>query len=92
MFFSYFYDAMRDEYRRWRDGPPAPSTVSATSASPAPTPTPSDLPAVKNWSHPFGDTSSVFQQLATLAKAQSGYFPLGRNGLWHGGVHFDSGT
>ncbi|EQM70739.1 hypothetical protein L682_32450, partial [Aquipseudomonas alcaligenes OT 69] len=42
--------------------------------------------------HPFGDTSSVFQQLATLAKAQSGYFPLGRNGLWHGGVHFDSGT
>lgn len=87
---------MRDEYRRWRDGPPAPSSVLATSVSPAPTPTPepppSDLPAVKNWSHPFGDTSSVFQQLATLAKAQSGYFPLGRNGLWHGGVHFDSGT
>ncbi|OWJ95809.1 hypothetical protein B6S59_08745 [Pseudomonas sp. A46] len=52
----------------------------------------SDLPAVKNWCHPFGDTSSVFQQLNTLAKAQAGYFPLGRNGLWHGGVHFDSGT
>ena len=97
MFILDLYDAMRDEYRRWRDGPPAPSTVSVTAVSPAPTPTPeppppSDLPAVKNWSHPFGDTSSVFQQLATLAKAQSGYFPLGRNGLWHGGVHFDSGT
>ncbi|WP_429213706.1 hypothetical protein [Metapseudomonas resinovorans] len=47
---------------------------------------------MKNWSHPFGDTSSVFQQLTTLAKARGGYFPLGRNGLWHGGVHFDSGT
>ncbi|OPA88261.1 hypothetical protein BFW88_16925 [Pseudomonas fluorescens] len=27
-----------------------------------------------------------------MAKATSGYYPLGRNGLWHGGVHFDSGT
>ncbi len=27
-----------------------------------------------------------------LAKANAGYYPLGRNGLWHGGVHFDSGT
>lgn len=97
MFILDLYDAMRDEYRRWRDGPSVPSTISVDSVPPAPAPTaepppPSDLPAVKNWSHPFGDTSSVFQQLATLAKAQSGYFPLGRNGLWHGGVHFDSGT
>ncbi|MBD8234916.1 hypothetical protein IFU18_00005, partial [Pseudomonas fluorescens] len=27
-----------------------------------------------------------------MAKAAAGYYPLGRNGLWHGGVHFDSGT
>lgn len=97
---------MKDGYRRWRDGPPVPPTpqprVAPPTASPSPViPTPApvpvplpsgDLPAVKNWSHPFGDTSSVFQQLTTLAKAQAGYFPLGRNGLWHGGVHFDSGT
>ncbi|OWP69983.1 hypothetical protein CEC48_20520 [Pseudomonas sp. K2I15] len=31
-------------------------------------------------------------QLTQLAKAAAGYYPLGRNGLWHGGVHFDSGT
>ncbi|MHC5350620.1 glycoside hydrolase family 19 protein [Metapseudomonas furukawaii] len=104
MFLLDLYDVIRDEYRRWRDGPPAPTSsrpqTTPSTASPllpgstpvqAPRPS-SDLPAVKNWSHPFGDTSSVFQQLTTLAKAQAGYFPLGRNGLWHGGVHFDSGT
>ncbi|WP_271411944.1 hypothetical protein [Pseudomonas sp. Q1-7] len=108
MFFSNLYEAMKDEYRRWRDGTPPPPTptprprTTPSTASPSPLlPSPArvpvplssgDLPAVKNWSHPFGDTSSVFQQLTTLAKAQAGYFPLGRNGLWHGGVHFDSGT
>ncbi|WP_285961918.1 hypothetical protein [Pseudomonas tohonis] len=89
------YYAMKDEYRRWRDGPPVPPVQRPSLTPPSPPLESSplnDLPAVKNWSHPFGDTSSVFQQLSTLAKAQSGYFPLGRNGLWHGGVHFDSGT
>ncbi|WP_139210189.1 hypothetical protein [Pseudomonas delhiensis] len=47
---------------------------------------------MKSWSHPFGAKSDPLQQLTNLAKAQAGYFPLGRNGLWHGGVHFDSGT
>ncbi|MEF9672492.1 hypothetical protein QNM99_10000 [Pseudomonas sp. PCH446] len=31
-------------------------------------------------------------QLTHMAKATAGYYPLGRNNLWHGGVHFDSGT
>ncbi len=31
-------------------------------------------------------------QLTQMAKAAAGYYPLGRNGLWHGGVHFDNGT
>lgn len=104
MFLSNLYEAMRDEYRRWRDGPPlpvspppraAPLTSPETPATPSPTaelPASHQLAAVRNWSHPFGDKSSVFEQLTTLAKAQAGYFPLGRNGLWHGGVHFDSGT
>lgn len=107
MFFSNLYHAMKDEYRRWRDGPPLPPAPRPGAAPPASPPSPllstpapapaspvsaSDLPAVKNWSHPFGDTSHPLQQLTNLAKAQAGYFPLGRNGLWHGGVHFDSGT
>jgi predicted chitinase len=47
---------------------------------------------LKNWSHPFKDKKMPLLQLTQLAKATSGYYPLGRNGLWHGGVHFDSGT
>ncbi|VVO46941.1 hypothetical protein PS862_00100 [Pseudomonas fluorescens] len=56
------------------------------------------LPPLKNWSHPFKDKDPVkdkrnpLLQLTHLAKAEAGYFPLGRSGLWHGGVHFDSGT
>jgi hypothetical protein len=50
------------------------------------------LPPLKNWCHPFKDTRDPLQQLTHLANATAGYYPLGRNGLWHGGVHFDSGT
>ncbi|WP_152224120.1 hypothetical protein [Pseudomonas sp. SCB32] len=103
--------AAKDEYRRWRDGPPVsqpmqrqsrlqPLTPPASPPSPAPsaapapaTPQPaSDLAAVRSWSHPFGSKADPIQQLTHLASAQAGYFPIGRNGLWHGGVHFDAGT
>lgn len=50
------------------------------------------LTPLKNWSHPFKDKSNPLSQLTHMAKAAAGYYPLGRNGLWHGGVHFDSGT
>lgn len=50
------------------------------------------LPSVKNWSHPFRDKRDPLQQLTPLANAISGCYPLGGNGLWHGGVHFDGGT
>ncbi|MEB2519802.1 hypothetical protein SOP85_30975, partial [Pseudomonas sp. YuFO20] len=50
------------------------------------------LPPLKNWCHPFKDRRDQLQQLTHLANATAGYYPLGRNGLWHGGVHFDSGT
>jgi hypothetical protein len=50
------------------------------------------LPPLKNWCHPFKDTRDPLQQLTHLANATAGYYPLGRNGLWHGGVHFDGGT
>ena len=50
------------------------------------------LPSVKNWSHPFKAKGNPLAQLVKLSKAAAGYYPLGRNGLWHGGVHFDAGT
>jgi len=52
------------------------------------------LQAVKNWSHPFKQKNkiSVIGQLTQLANATARYYPLGAGGLWHGGVHFDSGT
>jgi predicted chitinase len=62
-----------------------------------PVPTPADpeahaLPTVKNWCHPFRDKNHSLHQLTHLAKAAAGFYPLGVNGLWHGGVHFDGGT
>ena len=51
---------------------------------------------VKKWSYPLkidgaGGTDPQ-QYYAALAKAQDGYYPLGSNGLWHGGVHFDEAS
>jgi hypothetical protein len=68
------------------DSPTAQSR-SAHSTAPAPTPLP-----LKNWSHPFKDKAHPILQLTQMAKAAAGYYPVGRNGLWHGGVHFDGGT
>ena len=50
------------------------------------------LQPLKNWCHPFKGKSNSLLQLTQMAKAATGYYPLGRNGLWHGGVHFDGGT
>jgi predicted chitinase len=70
---------------------PAPDAPSVQPNPPASASTHA-LQALKNWSHPFKDKNPPLLQLTQLAKAASGYYPLGRNGLWHGGVHFDSGT
>jgi predicted chitinase len=68
---------------------PTPDTQPITPATASKT---DGLPPLKNWCHPFKDTRDPLQQLTHLANATAGYYPLGRNGLWHGGVHFDSGT
>lgn len=48
---------------------------------------------VKNWSYPFaGGAANSLINLTSLAKANGGHYPMGANGLWHGGVHFDKGT
>ena len=61
-----------------------------------------ELSSVQQWSYPFnlkgeeGQSSTPvtdpLQYFDALAKAKGGYYPIGKNGLWHGGVHFDSGT
>lgn len=74
--------------------PPTPTRTvpTATPALPEDSPQPGLLQPLNNWCHPFKDTRNPLEQLTHLAKANAGYYPLGRSGLWHGGVHFDSGT
>nr|NYU06945.1 hypothetical protein [Pseudomonas sp. SbOxS1] len=67
-------------------------TTTTQPSQPTATPAAERLPPLKNWCHPFKDARDPLQQLTHLANATAGYYPLGRNGLWHGGVHFDSGT
>lgn len=55
-------------------------------------PSSAHLASVQNWCHPFGSRANALQQLIQQAKAERGYYPLGRNGYWHLGVHFDVGT
>lgn len=50
------------------------------------------LSPIVNWGHPLKDQKSPLLQLTQLANAAAGSYPLGVGGLWHGGVHFDSGT
>ncbi|WP_454846742.1 hypothetical protein [Pseudomonas farris] len=48
---------------------------------------------VEKWSYPLkvgtAEATDPQQFYRALAKAKDGYYPLGANGLWHGGVHFD---
>ncbi|QXH60328.1 hypothetical protein [Pseudomonas azerbaijanorientalis] len=103
---GYIFEVIKDEisYRRERarraalppptpetQSPPATPSLGMRILSPPARPAVSTAP-LKNWRHPFGDRGNPLQQLTQLANAQAGYYPLGRNGMWHGGVHFDSGT
>lgn len=75
--------------------PTAPRPAEPASAKPIPEPVRpllDNLAPLKHWSHPFRDKSNPLVQLTNLSKAIAGYYPVGRNGMWHGGVHFDSGT
>jgi hypothetical protein len=64
------------------------------------------LEGVQSWAFPFKnlrgkeikDASAYIGAPAPVAseasftRADNGFFPIGANGLWHGGVHFDAGT
>ncbi|MCD7099400.1 M23 family metallopeptidase [Stenotrophomonas sp. MMGLT7] len=59
-----------------------------------------------NWAYPFqplqykgdeGQTQEIKNPLSvlyyeSLANAESGAYPIGSNGIWHGGLHFDRAT
>ncbi|MHA6235807.1 hypothetical protein [Pseudomonas fluorescens group sp. PF-69] len=83
------HDNRRDA--RWDEVLPAPAPRPAPAPLAAPT-SAELLPPLKNWCHPFKDTRQPLAQLTHLANAKAGYYPIGRSGLFHGGVHFDSGT
>lgn len=99
------FDSFRDEFRRSRGetkplplppqpppAPRAPQPMPSRPKLPPAAPVDSALAPLKNWAHPVGDKSDPLTQLTNLARTCGGYYPLGRNGFWHGGVHFDAGT
>jgi GH24 family phage-related lysozyme (muramidase) len=49
-----------------------------------------------NWCFPFapssGNAADPQTWLNALASADGGFYPLGANGMFHGGIHFDTGT
>ncbi|MFJ7316654.1 hypothetical protein ACIQVE_28760, partial [Pseudomonas sp. NPDC098747] len=53
----------------------------------------SNTPKVEKWQYPFASAhKNSLEHLGAMGKANSGYYPIGANGIWHGGVHFDGGT
>ncbi|WP_235879283.1 lytic transglycosylase domain-containing protein [Burkholderia sp. USMB20] len=50
-----------------------------------------------NWAFPFTpvgkhDPANPMTYMKALAAAEDGFYPLGANGMWHGGIHFDQNT
>lgn len=60
------------------------------------TDTPKTIRKVENWVFPLkvGTIQAIDPQqyYQALAKAGDGFYPIGANGLWHGGVHFDDAS
>ncbi|WP_244146538.1 lytic transglycosylase domain-containing protein [Paraburkholderia sp. BCC1876] len=72
--------------------PAHPQQAATTPATPA-------APPYKplGFSFPFAsagkdDAGDPMTYMKALGNAQNGFYPLGANGLWHGGVHFDGKT
>lgn len=89
MLFGYSESELRARQKARAEARPTPYVHPPVPPPPDPYP---NLPPIKNWSHPFKDKRDPLAQLTHLAKATAGFYPLGINGLWHGGVHFDAGT
>ncbi|WP_090683973.1 glycoside hydrolase family 19 protein [Paraburkholderia phenazinium] len=64
--------------------------------APAAAPVPPAYTPLK-WAFPFSpaskdDAGDPMAYMKALGNATGGFYPLGSNGLWHGGIHFDSQT
>ena len=51
---------------------------------------------IEKWAYPLkvdgAEVTDPQQYYDALAKAKTGFYPFGTNGLWHGGIHFDEAT
>ncbi|HTH73145.1 MAG TPA: lytic transglycosylase domain-containing protein [Trinickia sp.] len=79
--------------------PPGPKHAPAhPTPRPAPAPAPQAPAYVPlKWSYPFTtgdgkDAADAHSFFEALSNAGDGFFPLGANGIWHGGIHFDAAT
>lgn len=53
----------------------------------------SEYGAMGDWCYPCTPSAGhSLQHLTALSKAQAGCYPIGGNGLWHGGIHLGKGT
>jgi hypothetical protein len=85
-----------------------PSNMSKSHPSPKPAGPDKQAPAAPsgpatppyrplNWAFPFtpadsADAADPMTYMKALAAAEDGFYPLGANGMWHGGIHFDQNT
>ncbi|WP_244101292.1 cell wall hydrolase [Burkholderia ambifaria] len=77
----------------------APAKTAAASSNPATTQNTSATPPYKRlrWAFPFtpvgqDDPTNPMTYMKALAAAEDGFYPLGANGMWHGGIHFGQNT
>ncbi|RQQ48072.1 hypothetical protein [Burkholderia stagnalis] len=77
----------------------APAKAAAAPSTPATTSDTSSPPPYKRlrWAFPFtpagqDDPTNPMTYMKSLAVAEDGFYPLGANGMWHGGIHFDQNT
>lgn len=56
----------------------------------------SGLAPLRGWAYPVslikGEVADMQTYMSALSHAGEGFYPLGTNGLWHGGIHFNEST
>ncbi|SIN83113.1 hypothetical protein [Paraburkholderia phenazinium] len=73
------------------------SQAAPTPPASATPPAPKELEPLKSWAYPFtpldtNATAGPQTYFNALSHAEDGFYPLGANGIWHGGIHFGGGT